>query len=285
MTEQEKQPWVAKMQARRAAALALREQDPLVPGHAGSVEPGGSVEDAAALVAASARSERAEAGAEREADDAGLGGARPEARRRAQLPQHAVLDADAFFAGLAVEDVPGDFVAVNRGPVLVLWVAVVSKACGHTWSEGLSFGRCLANAFAQRKGVRLGLLEGDEESLRKDLATFPRAAPVEVLGRRIPAVKVEGHWVAISGGHPVEPLTVLAQLRNSFQSHLGAVTLAMRELATAVPNPMQLHEQAYALYTQFRPSVAADAAGWGQRGELNLALLRRMAQQVLEQQP
>ncbi len=43
--------------------------------------------------------------------------------------------------------------------------------------------------------------------------------------------------------------------------------------------PEQLAEQAYDLYTEFRPEVAGGTRGWGQAGDLDLDRIRSLARQ------
>eukprot|EP00045_Choanoeca_perplexa_P015368 m.192554 g.192554 ORF g.192554 m.192554 type:complete len:1442 (-) comp16964_c0_seq1:1864-6189(-) len=256
LTEEAKQPWVTQHETLRAAALAEEERERLV----------GLNEDELLVLAA----EDAEA-QERKAKTK-----TPTPKK----PKHQVKDADGFFASLPISDVPSDFITINRGPVLVLWVAVVLKAGGYRWSEGLSLGRGLANVFAHSKGRSLGMLgEADE-----DLSGFPTASFVDVLGRRLPVVKEDGQLVCISDGRRVNPLNVLTQLRSKFKDALGGVTAAFQQLAASVPNPIQLQAEGYELYTKFRPAVAYGRAGWGQSGQLNLGEVRALARTYLEQQ-
>ena len=42
----------------------------------------------------------------------------------------------------------------------------------------------------------------------------------------------------------------------------------------------ELSETGYALYEQFRPKIAAGTKGWGQKGELDLDLIRSLAKEV-----
>jgi len=46
-------------------------------------------------------------------------------------------------------------ITINRGPVLVLWVAVVSMHLGYSWESAITFGRCIANRFSAAKGMPL----------------------------------------------------------------------------------------------------------------------------------
>jgi hypothetical protein len=44
--------------------------------------------------------------------------------------------------------------------------------------------------------------------------------------------------------------------------------------------PGELTEVAYSLYDQFRPPIAPGKSGWGQKGELDLAVIRSLARKA-----
>ncbi len=53
----------------------------------------------------------------------------------------------------------------------------------------------------------------------------------------------------------------------------------MAQLAAAF-EPEELENVAYALYEQFRPKIARGKRGWGQKGELDLDLMRSLAKRA-----
>ena len=57
---------------------------------------------------------------------------------------------------------------------------------------------------------------------------------------------------------------------------LAAVREAMEELVTAF-EPKELEEEAYGLYERFRPEIVPGQRGWGQKGDLDLDLIRSLA--------
>jgi hypothetical protein len=65
-------------------------------------------------------------------------------------------------------------------------------------------------------------------------------------------------------------------LDSKFGESLPTVRQAMEQLARS-HRPRDLAEEAYGLYEQFRPEVASGKGGWGQKGKLDLALIRRLA--------
>ena len=59
---------------------------------------------------------------------------------------------------------------------------------------------------------------------------------------------------------------------------LQVARAALEELANSY-KPEEIGEHCYHLYEQFRPTVASGQKGWGQKGQLDLAQIRHMAQQ------
>lgn len=206
---------------------------------------------------------------------------------------------------------------INRGPVLVLWVAVVANEAGHKWSEALSFGRSIANTFAQSKGQRLGILE--EQQANAGPYRGPQGSntsSIELFGRSVVVAKTTEGLRALSEGRPIDPMPVLNQMRKAFGSALGKIvqvgrpalarnlamhcqglhdhvfyTLflsrlcqAMQLLARSCPNPTALQHEAYRLYTEFWPEVPEGTAGWGAKGILDLNKMARMTLKQLQPQ-
>ena len=57
---------------------------------------------------------------------------------------------------------------------------------------------------------------------------------------------------------------------------LDAVSKAMHQLAKAF-TPKKLSGSAFSLYEKFRPQIAAGKRGWGQKGTLDLELIRSLS--------
>jgi hypothetical protein len=168
---------------------------------------------------------------------------------------------------------------VNRAPVLTLWATVVAERMGHAHDEALSLGRAVAGLNAQSKGRRLGIYEGkDEAPVRKAPArkAAARTRLVEILGRQVPVTTTARGDRAVLKDSVIEPKGVERYLAQKFGDALEDATAAMRALAKAY-TPQQLGSMAYVLYERFRPEIPAGARGWGARGPLDLALIRRMA--------
>ena len=70
------------------------------------------------------------------------------------------------------------------------------------------------------------------------------------------------------------PASVERYLQQKFGAHLSDVEREMRALAASYP-PGSLEKVAYELYEEFRPAIPAGTRGWGAKGELDLAKLRR----------
>lgn len=168
-------------------------------------------------------------------------------------------------------------VQVNRAPVLTLWAAVVAERLGHSRATALTLGRALAGLNAQTKGRRLGIfepLESDEAKAEKRKKV--KVEPVELMGRAIPTVRTGAGVRAAIEGKPMEPDSVERYLASKFGDHLDDVRKQMEDLAGSFP-PSELASQAFSLYEKFRPSVPRGEKGWGAKGELDLAVIRKLA--------
>ena len=168
---------------------------------------------------------------------------------------------------------------INRAPVLTLWAAVVAERLGHSRATALTLGRALAGLNAQTKGRRLGIfgpVEGDEAKAKEEKRKKVKVEPVELMGREIPTVRTRGGVRAAIEGKPMEPESVERYLASKFGEHLDDVRKEMKDLAGSYP-PSELAGRAFSLYEKFRPSVPRGEKGWGAKGELDLAVIRKLA--------
>ena len=173
---------------------------------------------------------------------------------------------------------PGDVVTINRAPVLTLWGAVVAARIGYQWEEALSLGRAVAGLNAQSKGRRLGIFaerKGEEGKPPRKVG-LGEEFWVEVVGRTVPAKRTEDGVRAVVGDKPIDSDKVERYLKSKFGEELEAVREAMEELAESFDRK-KLSETAYGLYEKFRPKIASGKRGWGQKGELDLRLIRSLA--------
>jgi hypothetical protein len=169
-------------------------------------------------------------------------------------------------------------IVINRAPVLTLWSAIVAERLGHDEDAALSLGRAVAGLTAQSKGRRLGIYKAppDEPGKRRAKSGLGEDRWIELCGRAIPAKMTRDGLRAVTGDVPLQPEPVRAYLRKAFGENLERVTAARRELAKAHP-PAALNAAAFGLYEKFRPTVSAGQAGWGQKGELKLEVIRKLA--------
>jgi len=168
-------------------------------------------------------------------------------------------------------------VEVNRAPVLTLWAAVVAEREGQDRDAALTLGEAVAGINAQAKGQMLGIYT-------------PRAPDREHIGRKEPG---EGHHVQVCGrsvrtmdapaglramsrDEPIRPESVQRYLEKAFGQALGPARDAMEHLAAAYA-PDRIEEKAWGLYERFRPVIAPGTSGWGQKGKLDLDLIRKLA--------
>lgn len=173
----------------------------------------------------------------------------------------------------------GRIIQINRAPVLTLWAAVVAERLGFDAAEALTLGRALAGLNAQAKGVHLGLFEPTPQEVKaaRQAARDGTEIQVNLLGRAIPAIHTRDGIRALEKGKPAKPESAIRYLESKFGAALEDARAAMLDLARSRP-PQRLALEAFRLYEQFRPSIPAGAQGWGAKGELDLAKLRRLTE-------
>ena len=76
---------------------------------------------------------------------------------------------------------------------------------------------------------------------------------------------------------PEHPRLQLVDIAKAFGGHLAEVRRAMEALAGRL-EPEELNRVGFRLYERFRPEVPADVKGWGAKGELDLAKIRKAAE-------
>jgi hypothetical protein len=173
----------------------------------------------------------------------------------------------------------GHTVMVNRAPVLTLWAAVVAERLGYDGDAALTLGKAVAGLNAQAKGRSLGVFgppKAGEGGVPKKRG-LGEEFWVEVCGRPVPAKRTEDGVRAVVKDQPIDPASVERYLESKFGEDLAAVRAAMQTLARAL-EPRELEERAFALYERFRPAIDPGKRGWGQKGALDLDLIRSLAE-------
>lgn len=168
-------------------------------------------------------------------------------------------------------------VVVNRAPVLTLWAAVVAERLGYDRDAALTLGRAVAGLNAQAKGRAIGVFQvpkptGGEPPRKTGLGEEFWA---QVCGRLVPARNTPEGVRAVVKDKPIDPAKVHEYLERSFGESLSAARQAMRELAESFPSEA-LEAVSYQLYESFRPKIAPSKRGWGQKGNLDLRLIRSL---------
>ena len=172
----------------------------------------------------------------------------------------------------------GNIIKTNRAPVLTLWAAVVAERQGHDRDAALSLGKALSGLNAQTKGRMIGIFgppkkphkgEPKKTGLGEDFW-------LRVCGRPIPAKNTPEGIRAVVKDRPIESDKVSAYLRRAFGDRLEEVREAMEFLAAA-SEPDDLDDLAYGLYERFRPQILPGKRGWGQKADLDLDLVRSLA--------
>ncbi len=166
---------------------------------------------------------------------------------------------------------------VNRAPVLTLWAAVVAERLGHPPDTALSLASAVAGTAARAKARRLGISE--ERDHVKDAAPATPVDTARLLGKSVRLTHdADGVVLAdAGGGKPAPAAPVRAYIAKVFGGHLAEVRRAMEALAGRL-EPEELNRVGFRLYEQFRPEVPADVKGWGAKGELDLAKIRKAAE-------
>ena len=175
----------------------------------------------------------------------------------------------------------GNVVRINRAPVLTLWAAVVAERLGYEPETALTLGKCVAGLNAQSKGRMLGIYGTPKAAHGKEARKVGLGEDfwVPVCGRGVPAKNTQDGIRAVVKDRPIDPASVERYLGSKFGDALDDVRAAMSALAAAF-DPDALAEAAYGLYETFRPKIAPGKRGWGQRGELNLDLIRSLAKKA-----
>jgi len=168
-------------------------------------------------------------------------------------------------------------ILINRAPVLTLWGAVVAERLGYDRALALTLGKAVAGKTAQGKGRMLGIYSAP--SLQSGGASPPKSdlgedGWIDLCERAIPVVHTPEGLRACSKAQPIDPESVRKYLEKSFGPSLASVREAMEDLARQ-HQPEALREAALTLYETFRPRVARGQQGWGQKGRLSLAEIRR----------
>ncbi len=172
-------------------------------------------------------------------------------------------------------------VSINRAPVLSLWATVVAERLGYEPEASLTLGRAVAGLNAQSKGRMLGIYGPPKGPHRGEVKKTGLGEDfwIDLCGRGVPAKNTDEGVRAVVKDKPIDPAKVQTYLKSKFGDDLPATREAMEELAAALP-PEELREQAYGMYVTFRPKIAPGKRGWGQKGDLDLDLIRSLASEV-----
>ncbi len=172
-----------------------------------------------------------------------------------------------------------DTVQINRAPVLTLWATVVAQRVGFKRDEALTIGKAVAGQTAHSKGTRLGIYEPTAKAIKEARAARREEAGVTYLafmGRELPMLNTEDGLRAVNAEKAIKPELVEKYFQSKFGQALDEVIEAMQSLAKS-RTPKVLASDAFKMYMQFRPEVAAGKKGWGASGTLSLTLIREMA--------
>jgi hypothetical protein len=171
-----------------------------------------------------------------------------------------------------------NIIVINRAPVLTLWGAVVAERQGYDRDAALTLGKGLAGLNAQAKGRMIGVFSEPKAPERfgpPKKVGLGEDFWVEICGRGVPCKNTDDGVRAVVKDKPISPEKTQDYLERAFGESLGAVREAMETL-TASFEPEQLAKASYGLYERFRPSTERGKRGWGQKGKLDLDLIRSL---------
>jgi hypothetical protein len=176
---------------------------------------------------------------------------------------------------------PRHWVKVNRAPVLTLWAAVVAERLGFNRGEALTLGRAVAGLNAYSKGKSLGIFKPSKTEIQKKRKALPESEIlyVDLLGRSVPTILVDGSLRALSKNKPIEPDSVTRYLQGKLADAFDETKSAMDALAKS-RKPQDLADHAYGMYTAFRPEIPSGKKGWGAEGRLSLDRLRELTKEL-----
>jgi len=169
-------------------------------------------------------------------------------------------------------------VAINRAPVLTLWGAVVAERLGYERDAALTLGKAVAGLNAQSKGRMIGIFgpakapEGGGPPRKVGLG---EEFWIRICTRAVPAKNTENGVRAVVKDKPIDPAKVQKYLDGKFAESLAPVRQAMEALASSYDTE-ELEGIAYELYERFRPKIAPGKRGWGQKGDLDLDMIRSL---------
>jgi hypothetical protein len=169
-------------------------------------------------------------------------------------------------------------VHVNRAPVLALWGAVVAERLGYDTLSALSLGKALSGLNAQAKGRSLGIFRAKRAPGGRPPKKVGLGEEfwVELCGRGIPSKNTVDGVRAVVRDKPIDPAAVQQYLEKKFGDDLDRVKAAMQDLAESFELE-DLSDRAYSLYERFRPVIPKGKRGWGAKGDLDLDLIRSLA--------
>jgi hypothetical protein len=81
---------------------------------------------------------------------------------------------------------------------------------------------------------------------------------------------------ALSKDRPIAPESVERYLKSKFGDTLENARTAMMQLAKS-RRPAAIAAESYRIYEKFRPAIPEGVRGWGEKGDLDLRLIRKLA--------
>ena len=170
-------------------------------------------------------------------------------------------------------------IIINRAPVLELWGATVAEFLFPklSWPTCLSIGQSIATICAISKGRSIGLIEPPSPDKKKKKKKDPvESQLIKIMGFPM-VIKNEA---VIVNGKPKSASEANVKRKFGEENYDRVRQLFSTNLGSWKGAEKDLDKQAFHMYEEFRPTVAAGDKGWGRKGELNLELVERVVRKT-----
>jgi hypothetical protein len=204
-------------------------------------------------------------------------------KRRASSDTHkSTSTAKRAKAAGSAEEEEEAVVLINRSPVLQLWAACVAQQLypNFGWSICLSAGAAIAALCAISKGKSIGVIEAKDKDSNSKSKKKKKEESAEVSeGEEIEVMKfklrVRKGQVYV-GRDPKPKYLNEDMLKKKFGQRYDEVKQAFQTVECWADRSDELNTKAFHMYEEFRPTVKSGQSGWGKKGELDLAKVRRV---------
>ncbi|CAK3844697.1 Hypothetical predicted protein [Lecanosticta acicola] len=196
----------------------------------------------------------------------------PTAKKQRTQPQKAVSEKPETSKD-GNEDDGDDTLMINRAPVLELWASSVAHFLHPSlpWTTCLSIGSSVSTLAAISKGRAIGTMEVPDpgEQAEKRAKRAEQQSDLEEVHIMRSHLKLKG-GNAVVGDKPKKGNEEALKKKFGDESYEKVKKVMSEALKSWNGKKEDLHERAFHMYEDFRPTVAAGQKGWGRKGTLRL---------------